>query len=193
FFFSSRRRHTILVSDWSSDVCSSDLPTAFYEAPTIGPHCTSTGRKSRGSGTLGQLRLANQLSKPFDDGQRKSGGPVWMALQKDQALVTQIRESLTKLAADPSDSPCSDWLDKREYWADKCFLPVERWLQGSRKAIQSELEAADTNIKILSSKQDIPEGLVPMQMSELGSFQIKADRPSVVANIRSFAQSLRRH
>src|SRR5215213_10514145 len=25
FFFSSRRRHTSLVSDWSSDVCSSDL------------------------------------------------------------------------------------------------------------------------------------------------------------------------
>src|SRR5258706_16035483 len=28
FFFSSRRRHTRLVSDWSSDVCSSDLPEA---------------------------------------------------------------------------------------------------------------------------------------------------------------------
>src|SRR5258706_1987303 len=28
FFFSSRRRHTRLVSDWSSDVCSSDLLTA---------------------------------------------------------------------------------------------------------------------------------------------------------------------
>src|SRR5258706_7738911 len=27
FFFSSRRRHTRLVSDWSSDVCSSDLAT----------------------------------------------------------------------------------------------------------------------------------------------------------------------
>src|SRR5262249_27756749 len=27
FFFSSRRRHTRLVSDWSSDVCSSDLNT----------------------------------------------------------------------------------------------------------------------------------------------------------------------
>src|SRR5258706_3594585 len=26
FFFPSRRRHTRLVSDWSSDVCSSDLP-----------------------------------------------------------------------------------------------------------------------------------------------------------------------
>src|ERR1019366_10301285 len=28
FFFSSRRRHTRLVSDWSSDVCSSDLDDA---------------------------------------------------------------------------------------------------------------------------------------------------------------------
>src|SRR5262245_63875184 len=26
FFFSSRRRHTRCLSDWSSDVCSSDLP-----------------------------------------------------------------------------------------------------------------------------------------------------------------------
>src|SRR6476659_8616581 len=28
FFFSSRRRHTICLSDWSSDVCSSDLEVA---------------------------------------------------------------------------------------------------------------------------------------------------------------------
>src|SRR5437899_5146268 len=27
FFFSSRRRHTRCLSDWSSDVCSSDLGT----------------------------------------------------------------------------------------------------------------------------------------------------------------------
>src|SRR5262245_62399422 len=27
FFFSSRRRHTRCLSDWSSDVCSSDLRT----------------------------------------------------------------------------------------------------------------------------------------------------------------------
>src|SRR5256885_11430705 len=29
FFFSSRRRHTRLQGDWSSDVCSSDLATAY--------------------------------------------------------------------------------------------------------------------------------------------------------------------
>src|SRR5207248_7556618 len=28
FFFSSRRRHTRSYGDWSSDVCSSDLPAA---------------------------------------------------------------------------------------------------------------------------------------------------------------------
>src|SRR5690242_20829779 len=29
FFFSSRRRHTRLTCDWSSDVCSSDLEPGF--------------------------------------------------------------------------------------------------------------------------------------------------------------------
>src|SRR5262249_57718923 len=32
FFFSSRRRHARLVSDWSSDVCSSDLCHNYHEA-----------------------------------------------------------------------------------------------------------------------------------------------------------------
>src|SRR5437899_5858243 len=32
FFFASRRRHTICLSDWSSDVCSSDLG--------VSPHCS---------------------------------------------------------------------------------------------------------------------------------------------------------
>src|SRR5260221_7679391 len=30
FFFSSRRRHTISLCDWSSDVCSSDLVSSGY-------------------------------------------------------------------------------------------------------------------------------------------------------------------
>src|SRR5699024_11999370 len=32
FFFSSRRRHTRSKRDWSSDVCSSDLPRGFCTA-----------------------------------------------------------------------------------------------------------------------------------------------------------------
>src|SRR5947199_7371609 len=33
FFFSSRRRHTRCLSDWSSDVCSSDLSDARRKVP----------------------------------------------------------------------------------------------------------------------------------------------------------------
>src|SRR5262245_62494897 len=36
FFFSSRRRHTRCLSDWSSDVCSSDLP-APAAPPSVRP------------------------------------------------------------------------------------------------------------------------------------------------------------
>src|SRR5580698_11496255 len=35
FFFSSRRRHTRLTCDWSSDVCSSDLITRRTGRPAI--------------------------------------------------------------------------------------------------------------------------------------------------------------
>src|SRR5256885_10793957 len=35
FFFSSRRRHTRLQGDWSSDVCSSDLVAVGHAAGTV--------------------------------------------------------------------------------------------------------------------------------------------------------------
>src|SRR6267143_4933758 len=35
FFFSSRRRHTSWNCDWSSDVCSSDLPAQGRRAPEL--------------------------------------------------------------------------------------------------------------------------------------------------------------
>src|SRR5271166_3718032 len=38
FFFSSRRRHTRWPRDWSSDVCSSDLPEEKYRAVINGGH-----------------------------------------------------------------------------------------------------------------------------------------------------------
>src|ERR1017187_902415 len=42
FFFSSRRRHTRYIGDWSSDVCSSDLLT----------HSGGAGRTENGAGHL---------------------------------------------------------------------------------------------------------------------------------------------
>src|SRR5688500_20304619 len=43
FFFSSRRRHTRLQGDWSSDVCSSDLVDAIMRV--INDHADKTGKK----------------------------------------------------------------------------------------------------------------------------------------------------
>src|SRR5690349_23039259 len=46
FFFSGRRRHTISLRDWSSDVCSSDLPVEMRER-VFEPFFTT---KTRGTG-----------------------------------------------------------------------------------------------------------------------------------------------
>src|SRR5205814_3730128 len=45
FFFSGRRRHTRCLSDWSSDVCSSDLRTArCWRSPVRGLPCAGGAR-----------------------------------------------------------------------------------------------------------------------------------------------------
>src|SRR5438034_6644079 len=57
FFFSSRRRHTRSLCDWSSDVCSSDL-TLVGESPSHAKWCEWTARGSssfRASGTCTRI------------------------------------------------------------------------------------------------------------------------------------------
>src|SRR5205814_5390004 len=56
FFFSSRRRHTRCLSDWSSDVCSSDLwkPSALMLVV----------RKSRRFIIFVPLRICQTVQKP---------------------------------------------------------------------------------------------------------------------------------
>src|SRR2546427_4085150 len=44
FFFSSRRRHTRFDCDWSSDVCSSDLPSGDIHWPFL---LVAAGRAGR--------------------------------------------------------------------------------------------------------------------------------------------------
>src|SRR5256885_7984794 len=43
FFFSSRRRHTRLQGDWSSDVCSSDLTRTPCRPSTAETCCSASG------------------------------------------------------------------------------------------------------------------------------------------------------
>src|SRR5262249_56207097 len=70
-FFASRRRHTRLVSDWSSDVCSSDLASALVEAPP-GEQAQRLGQLAAAANprgpVLGLLALARALVKVGDAG-----------------------------------------------------------------------------------------------------------------------------
>src|SRR5262249_23370545 len=62
FFFSSRRRHTRLVSDWSSDVCSSDL--SHSDQRCLGRRQMRRGRsKAKGLKRGGQTRSAPAKAK----------------------------------------------------------------------------------------------------------------------------------
>src|ERR1041385_9564514 len=53
-FVSSRRRHTRGSRDWSSDVCSSDLPCMerVPGVPCIGRPCGALGAAARGGGAV---------------------------------------------------------------------------------------------------------------------------------------------
>src|SRR5256885_11031299 len=60
FFVSSRRRHTRLQGDWSSDVCSSDLSfslaaSAFVPAMVLGIFWRGTTRRGAVAGMLAGL------------------------------------------------------------------------------------------------------------------------------------------
>src|SRR5262245_65327645 len=74
FFFSSRRRHTRCLSDWSSDVCSSDLCTllavlapvaAAAPASTSAKHGFFVVRGAAGDGGVGGRPVATIVVKGF--------------------------------------------------------------------------------------------------------------------------------
>src|SRR5256886_15752186 len=63
FFFSSRRRHTRFDCDWSSDVCSSDLPSEVLRslpnanmADALGRLPSVTVERDEGEGKYVQVR-----------------------------------------------------------------------------------------------------------------------------------------
>src|SRR6266576_1703883 len=61
FFFSSRRRHTRSLRDWSSDVCSSDLPSGRHTMSVFAqyaPYRLAEGDWSKRREEIGDLVLA---------------------------------------------------------------------------------------------------------------------------------------
>src|SRR6267142_6143863 len=63
FFFSSRRRHTILTCDWSSDVCSSDLARRL---PGVRAASLSGFGLFSGSGWTNNIRVPGREVETFE-------------------------------------------------------------------------------------------------------------------------------
>src|SRR5262245_63883919 len=61
FFFSSRRRHTRCLSDWSSDVCSSDLVERGLQGIPLDSQRRLRALRKAGEIDLGQQRGADDL------------------------------------------------------------------------------------------------------------------------------------
>src|SRR5438046_10334703 len=71
FFFSSRRRHTRLVSDWSSDVCSSDLYAQARVMERSCVQCHSAHDQSpRKDWKVGDVRGVLEIIRPLDRDER---------------------------------------------------------------------------------------------------------------------------
>src|SRR5258705_13230213 len=103
FFFSSRRRHTRCLSDWSSDVCSSDIVSvagtpsdvvnlaAVYRALDQRPERADVEHLivHTGPSDEGTAALCEQLETPrshrsldVDAGPHGAGGETGLALQR---------------------------------------------------------------------------------------------------------------
>src|ERR1022692_2194954 len=68
FFFSSRRRHTRLQGDWSSDVCSSDLSHENSSLNNV--YCFSCDRSISYLDTPNALNLSGRYELPFGAGKK---------------------------------------------------------------------------------------------------------------------------
>src|SRR5215213_4815428 len=77
FFFSSRRRHTRLVSDWSSDVCSSDLAADPVMAALIE--------------RIGEIDLATRLERRSEERPEDAYGALLRAIVGQQLSTKAAR------------------------------------------------------------------------------------------------------
>src|SRR6266850_7699357 len=99
FFFSSRRRHTRLQGDWSSDVCSSDLP--LFAQAIMKDYQPDNAKTPFRSGILQARDVLKKHAKAFPEefhGDLNALKKRVAAEQKNLALATlELEDGLKKL------------------------------------------------------------------------------------------------
>src|SRR6266702_7177080 len=102
FFFSSRRRHTRWPRDWSSDVCSSDLPLySHYEEQAV-EHLFSVAA-GLDSMVLGEPQILSQVRKAYVAAEQEvATGSVLRALFGRAIRVGRRARAETAIGASPA-------------------------------------------------------------------------------------------
>src|SRR5256885_11874271 len=77
FFFSSRRRHTRLQGDWSSDVCSSDLVTPAPDSLATSSKWYVSPRMMQPSATRASYRSDSAIACSATGTSRAPGTVTW--------------------------------------------------------------------------------------------------------------------
>src|SRR6266581_5932035 len=104
FFFSSRRRHTRWTGDWSSDVCSSDLPWMRPPCRAIAPALEELATDSKGTVSLAKVNVDDSPALAARYGIRSIPTILFMKEGKvvDQVIgavpKSQLKKKLDSLA-----------------------------------------------------------------------------------------------
>src|SRR5713101_756317 len=106
FFFSSRRRHTRLTCDWSSDVCSSDLAGAGKTARVAARQATggagirgiAAGKWRAGEAIEGLRGIAGRIQRPdYRRGHRGSAAGDVGQFSARHKLMSAVLDTHTEL------------------------------------------------------------------------------------------------
>src|ERR1019366_9727693 len=138
FFFASRRRHTRLVSDWSSDVCSSDLWTAFSLSQSAKAESTFTvaGINS----TLPGWSQAAKTQESSQPRQQIAGDSAFSALTSfAQRIGAEQPKSVSGKTSQSSDRP----FDHQTYAALRSF--AQGMGNAQPESIKSQPKLADAD------------------------------------------------
>src|SRR5215204_2190239 len=98
FFFSSRRRHTRSLCDWSSDVCSSDLSALAEEVEVLTGERTDTSELVRKAEerAASALDLRSQLDERIENLERR-GAQLERALEGERTAYSKAAERVEEL------------------------------------------------------------------------------------------------
>src|SRR5437763_3222995 len=108
FFFSSRRRHTRYIGDWSSDVCSSDLIAGRQESGDLSLVRPGSGetlvRAVPIMGTIVRIEVTDRKSTRLNSSHRCISYAVF-CLKKKKNVDDQHENRLEQINIDYGKSP----------------------------------------------------------------------------------------